>query len=74
MSEPNPAWVECEDCENPWCTIHDMHAHDCDCPAIEDWDENGVDPYSEGGPSNPGVLESSIHAGSPGFEGSPPGF
>lgn len=31
------AWVPCDCCENYWCTIHKMHAHDCACPPIEGW-------------------------------------
>src|SRR5436305_690717 len=38
-----PAWIPCTGCENFWCTIHGMHAHDCSCPPIEEWT---VDPYS----------------------------
>ena len=37
-----PAWVACGDCENFWCQRHGFHAHDCDCPSIEEWDN---DPY-----------------------------
>ena len=42
----HPAWVKCPCCENFFCTIHRMHAHDCECPEIDDWT---VDPYTEGG-------------------------
>lgn len=38
-----PAWIRCTGCENFWCTIHEMHAHDCPCPPIEEWD---TDRYS----------------------------
>ena len=37
-----PAWIKCPCCDAYLCTIHDMHAHDCSCPPIEEWDE---DPY-----------------------------
>lgn len=47
-----PAWVFCEMCEDYFCTIHNEHVCDCECPAIEDWAEKGIDPYSEGGPSD----------------------
>ena len=36
------AWVPCI-CENYWCLIHGMHAHDCPCPPIEEWE---TDPYN----------------------------
>lgn len=36
--EPDPVcWAKCFFCENYWCSIHSMHAHDCDCPPIEEW-------------------------------------
>jgi hypothetical protein len=35
-------WTRCG-CGDFWCSIHELHAHDCDCPAIEDWE---TDPYS----------------------------
>jgi hypothetical protein len=34
-------------CGNYWCTIHGQHAHDCPCPGIEEWEADGIDPYSE---------------------------
>ncbi len=40
-----PAWMPCQCCEDFLCTIHDCHAHDCECPPIEDWNEN---PYGPG--------------------------
>lgn len=43
-----PAWVPCDCCENFLCTIHGGHAHDCDCPPVDEWGD--VDPYTEGGP------------------------
>ena len=50
-----PAWVPCE-CQNYLCTIHGKHAHDCDCPPIEEW---SVDPYGPGrhGRLNPQFCE-----------------
>lgn len=36
-------WEKCHWCENYWCAIHTMHAHDCDCPPIEEWVVS--DPY-----------------------------
>jgi len=41
-----PAWIPCDNCEEYWCTIHEKHAFECDCPPIEEWT---VDPYNEGG-------------------------
>ena len=38
------AWVRCPCCENFWCTIHQRHAFECDCPPIEEWTSN---PYGE---------------------------
>lgn len=44
------AWVPCDFCECFWCRIHQLHVWECDCPSLEEWIEDGVDPYSEGGP------------------------
>ncbi len=44
-----PAWVPCDCCDDFLCRIHGCHAHDCDCPAVEEWGD--VDPYSAGGPA-----------------------
>ncbi len=41
-----PAWVPCNCCDEFWCSIHSLHAFECDCPEIDEWD---VDPYSTGG-------------------------
>jgi hypothetical protein len=46
-----PAWIPCPCCEDFLCTIHGSHVHDCDCPAIEEWE---VDPYTTGG--QPSVI------------------
>jgi hypothetical protein len=45
MSAP---WIRCKSCENFWCQIHRMHAHDCDCPPIEEWQAS---PYEDAGES-----------------------
>jgi len=37
------AWIKCPDCEEYFCTIHNAHAFECDCPPIEEWE---TDPYS----------------------------
>ena len=43
-------WTPCPCCENYLCKIHGMHAHDCPCPALEDWGD--VNPYAQDdGPS-----------------------
>ncbi len=42
-----PAWIPCPDCDNFLCSIHRLHAHECECPSIEEWGD--VDPYSAGG-------------------------
>lgn len=46
VCRPKPIWYRCEDCENFLCSIHGIHAHDCDCPSLEEWDEAGIDPYT----------------------------
>ena len=38
-----PAWLNCPACHDYWCTIHNMHVHDCECPPVEEWT---TDPYS----------------------------
>ena len=40
-----PAWVECQCCDEFWCLIHGTHAFECECPAIDEWEET-VYPYS----------------------------
>jgi hypothetical protein len=35
-------WIECPDCDEFWCLRHEMHASECPCPPIEEWDS---DPY-----------------------------
>ena len=47
-SRTKPAWVRCPCCENYWCNQHEKHAHECDCPPIEQWE---TDPYSVRPPS-----------------------
>jgi hypothetical protein len=39
-----PAWIPCPCCGEFWCSRHGLHAFECDCPPIEDWED---DPYSE---------------------------
>lgn len=34
-----PAWIPCPDgCGDYWCTLHNQHACDCNCPPLDDWD------------------------------------
>lgn len=40
-------WYPCPDCEDYLCAIHNVHAHDCSCPTIETWCEDGMLPYDE---------------------------
>lgn len=42
-----PLWAECPGCDNPWCRLHGVHAHDCECPSVDEMD---FDPYVSGGP------------------------
>lgn len=37
-------WSPCPNCENYWCEIHKMHAHDCPCPPVEEWETS---PYND---------------------------
>lgn len=37
-------WVRCGGCDDFYCTRHDAHVHDCDCPEIQDWES---DPYAD---------------------------
>jgi hypothetical protein len=29
-------WIVCDLCEDYWCTLHEKHAYDCDCPSLEE--------------------------------------
>jgi DNA (cytosine-5)-methyltransferase 1 len=40
----SPAWQPCECCDEFFCNIHGMHAFECDCPPVDEWD---TDPYSD---------------------------
>jgi hypothetical protein len=35
-------WIRCDMCDDFWCTRHEKHVHDCDCPSIEEWIEPAV--------------------------------
>ena len=43
-----PVWFICESCKEWYCSIHDEHVGDCNCPDIEDWpfDPRTGDPTS----------------------------
>jgi hypothetical protein len=45
-SWPVPAWVPCQMCDYFWCNVHELHAHDCPCPPVENW--RGSSPYQAG--------------------------
>ena len=52
-------WIPCSFCDGWWCRIHDMHAHDCPCPPVDEWD---CDPYVENYPTCPeGGRETTVH-------------
>ena len=36
----NAPRIPCTSCEDYWCTLHAMHAHDCPCPPIEEWEQS----------------------------------
>jgi len=42
-----PTWIPCPYCQDFWCTIHQAHAHDCECPDLQTWDEGGMNPYDQ---------------------------
>lgn len=41
-----PAWVPCYECDEYYCTIHNRHASECDCPGVDEWSHAGIDPYN----------------------------
>ena len=53
------AWMPCQCCEDYICTIHGMHAYDCECPPMEEWE---TDPYDPGQTLTP-FLASMVGAG-----------
>lgn len=42
-----PIWFKCEVCEDWYCSIHDKHVAECDCPSVEEWsfDPRTGEPY-----------------------------
>ena len=44
-SIPITQWVRCELCEDFYCSLHDQHAFECDCPSLDDFIAQGYDPY-----------------------------
>ena len=47
--EPITPWTPCACCDNYICNIHGMHAHDCPCPPVDEWEARGESPYISGG-------------------------
>lgn len=39
------SWIKCTDCDDFWCTEHNVHVADCECPSLEEWLEINKDPY-----------------------------
>jgi hypothetical protein len=43
-----PSWIPCPDgCSDAYCVQHEQHAHECDCPSIDEWAEHDVWPYKD---------------------------
>lgn len=40
--------VTCEACEERWCTLHEKHWADCECPGPEQWDWLPGEPFQGG--------------------------
>ncbi len=38
--QPLAPWIPCPCCDCYLCTLHGLHAHDCECPPVEEWDES----------------------------------
>jgi len=38
-------WEPCDQCEEFWCNLHMMHAHECECRDVIEWGDLGIDPY-----------------------------
>ena len=47
-------WKICHCCSDYWCIKHQRHAHECECPPIEEWTAS---PYSTGGQLSPDWVE-----------------
>jgi hypothetical protein len=47
MNTRTAIWTMCDDCDDFWCTIHKEHVADCECPTLEEWLDNGKDPYTD---------------------------
>ena len=39
-----PVWQRCDCCEDYWCNLHHMHAYDCDCPPVEEFERYPYEP------------------------------
>ena len=45
-------WIQCDGCDDKWCSVHHLHVFECPCPGIEDClfpedDSKGFNPYIE---------------------------
>lgn len=40
-------WVPCPCCDEHLCTVHGMHAFECPCPPIEEWEESPYMPDAD---------------------------
>lgn len=40
-----PCWIVCPSCEDALCVRHGLHVFECECPALEDWMAEDVDPW-----------------------------
>jgi hypothetical protein len=38
-------WERCDCCQDYICNLHEMHAHDCECPPVDDWKESPYDTF-----------------------------
>ncbi len=56
--ETVPMWARCPWCADFVCTVHEQHVGDCECPPLEAFIENDIDPYTEGG--NPEFYRDAI--------------
>ena len=50
-------WVQCDSCDDKWCSVHWLHAFECPCPGLEDQlypedGSSGYNPYDEIGPTD----------------------
>ena len=43
MANNGGPWIKCAHCDNWFCMIHEQHAHECECPSVDEWT---ADPYN----------------------------